>query len=66
MSTLVTKMNFYCRFCGHDDFYISPITEKVNSNDFTYKLNSYKVTCKKCFQDYKFDFKISAFVREEL
>jgi len=55
-----TRLDFKCLLCGNKDFYVSPVGEKTISNDYVYKLNEYKLICKKCHKTYVLDFKITA------
>lgn len=54
------KLDFECPLCKHEIFYVSPIGQKTISKDLIYKLDEYKLVCKKCYKTYILDFKIIA------
>jgi len=52
-------IDFKCRICEKEDFYIMPLKKKVN-NDFVNSLISYNLQCKSCGKNYILRFTIKA------
>ena len=47
------SLNIKCELCGNDKkFYLMPLDQKVKSGDYIHSKTKYRITCKKCGQDY--------------
>ena len=61
---LTAKINFKCKLCNNaQSWYIMPIDEKAG-NSYVHSLSNFRLTCKKCGQDYILKFTIKLLKRK--
>lgn len=62
---ITAHLKFKCKLCNNaQNFYIMPLDEKVGKNDFVHSLANYRLSCKKCGQDYILKFTIKLLKRK--
>jgi len=58
---IYSKIGIKCELCGNkQQWYIMPLTKKINKNDFIYSPTKFKIVCKKCNKTYFLEFKIKS------
>lgn len=60
---ITTRISFKCIMPGCNNkqyWYIMPLKEKTNSNDFVRSITKYELVCKKCKKTYILKFTIKA------
>lgn len=63
---ITAKLQFNCVLCGNgQNFYVMPIDEKTKANDYVHSLTKYRLSCKKCGQDYILSFKVKELKRNK-
>ena len=63
---ITTKIKFRCTLCNQSkDFYIMPLDEEVGKDDFVHSIDSYRLTCKICGEDYILKFTIKPLKRKK-
>lgn len=63
---ITAQLEFDCMLCKNKkDFYVMPLDQKTKSNDFIHSPTNYRLSCKKCGQDYILKFSIKLLKRKK-
>ena len=61
-----TRIKFRCKLCNNaQSWYVMPLDEKTKSQDFVHSLTNFRLSCKKCGQDYILSFEIKPLKRKK-
>jgi len=62
---ITARLEFACSLCGNKkNFYVMPLDEITKSRDYIHSLTKYRLSCKKCGQDYILSFKVKLLKRK--